>query len=239
MTSANKRTHPIWTGVKAAIGVPALGLFAALFGYGSMNFSIGIDFSIMLAAVALIWSMPALMTFTELVSLGAGASTMFIAITAANLRNVPMVVTALPLVRAEQSIGWNDLVFAQLLSPTGWVHVLLHASNLPLTARRAFFTAFSLTIFASALAGACVGYFFTGDLPPALAKSLLILTPLYLLLILVSVRKMSGYLALGLGTIVVAWLMQWSVEWGLAIGGIGAGTLGFLLGGGWKRKTTS
>ena len=105
MTSADKRAHPIWAGVKAGIGVSALGLFAALFGYGSMNFSIGIDFSIMLGAVALIWSMPALMTFTELLSLGAGASTMFIAITAANLRNVPMVITALPLVRAEQSIG--------------------------------------------------------------------------------------------------------------------------------------
>ena len=139
----------------------------------------------------MMWSMPALMTFTDLVSLGAGAGTMFLAITAANLRNVPMVVTALPLVRAEQSIGWNDLVFAQLLSPTGWVHVLLHASNLPLTARRAFFTAFSLTIFASALAGACVGYFFTGDMPPVMASSLLILTPLYLLLILVVMVGLS------------------------------------------------
>ena len=213
-----------------------MGLFVALMGYGALNKGIGIDFAVMWSAVFLIWSMPALMTFSELALSGAGLWAMFIAVIFSNLRNIPMVVTALPLVRAERGLKWKDLLFAQLLSPTVWVHILVRAQNLPLNARRAFFTAFALTVFVSALAGATVGYFGIGAIPAALGIALLILTPLYLLLIMVSVRKLSSYLALGIGAVAVPWLMQWSVEWGLALGGIGAGTLGFLLGGGHKRR---
>ena len=201
------------------------------------NQNINFDFSIMLAAVTLIWSMPALMTFTEVASLGASIWTVFVAIVFTNLRNIPMIGTALPLIRTEPKIGWNDLFIAQLLSPTAWIHILLHARELPVAVRQKFFTAFSLTTFISALTGAIAGYFGTSDLPPEIINSLLLLTPLYLLLFMVSVRKLSGYIALGLGTILVPWLMQWSVEWGLAIGGISAGTLGFLLGGGMRRHS--
>ena len=235
LMNKNSLTQPYLAGVKTAVGVPAVSLFVGLFGYGTMNQNINFDFSIMLGAVTLIWSMPALMTFTEVVSLGAGVWTVFVAIVFTNLRNIPMIVTALPLIRAEQKIGWNDLLIAQLLSPTAWIHILLHGRELPIAVRQKFFTAFSLTIFISALTGSLAGYFGTSELPPEIINALLLLTPLYLLLFMVSVRKLSGYLALGLGAVLVPWLMQWSVEWGLAIGGISAGTLGFLLGDGVKR----
>jgi len=221
---------PIRAGIRLAIGVPALGLFSALLGYGALAKTIGLDFFVMWSAVAVIWSMPAIMTYSELATAGVGLWVMFGAVLFANLRNIPMVVTALPLVRAERGIGWNDLLFAQLLSPTVWVHVLLQAQSIPLKARRPFFMAFACAIFVSAMAGGVAGYYGVGDMPPALAAALLILTPLYMLLIMISVRKLSGYIALVLGGIAVPALMQWSLEWGLLIGGIGAGTLGFVFG---------
>ncbi len=228
--------HPIRAGIKAALGAPALGLFVSLMGYGAMNKGIGMDFAVMWSAVFLIWSMPALMTFSELALTGTGLWAMFVAVMFSNLRNIPMVVTALPLIRTERGLRWKDLLFAQLLAPTVWVLVLVRAQNQPLNARRAFFTAFALTVFISALVGATVGYFGLDAIPATLGTAMFILTPLYLLLIMVSVRKLSGYLSLGLGALSVPWLMQWSVEWGLAIGGVGAGTLGFLIGGGYKRQ---
>ena len=122
MINMNSLTQPYLAGVKTAVGVPAVSLFVGLFGYGTMNQNINFDFSIMLGAVTLIWSMPALMTFTEVVSLGAGVWTVFVAIVFTNLRNIPMIVTALPLIRVEPKIGWNDLFIAQLFSPTAWTH---------------------------------------------------------------------------------------------------------------------
>ena len=233
--SGDDMPRPFRAGIKAAAGVPAAGLFVALLGYGIMTQSVGMDFSVMVAAVMLIWSMPSLMTFSELLASDAGLWTVFAAVMFANLRNIPMIVTALPLVRTERRLRWKDLLFAHFLSPTGWVHVLVHAPTMELKSRRLFFLAFSLTIFVSALFGAWFGYFGLGDIAAELRISLLLLTPLYLLLIMVSVRKLSGYLALGLGAFCVPWLMQWSVEWGIALGGIGAGTLGFVLGGGWRK----
>ena len=146
MINTTKLTQPYLAGVKAAAGVPALSLFIGLFGYGTMNQNINFDFSIMLGAVTLIWSMPALMTFTEVASLGASMGTVFVAIVFTNLRNIPMIVTALPLIRAEPRIGWNNLFIAQLLSPTAWVHILLHAREIPIAVRQNSFFAFSLTI---------------------------------------------------------------------------------------------
>ncbi len=220
---------PVRAGIRMAVGVPALGLFAALLGYGALAKSVGLDFALMWTAVAFVWSMPALMTFSELVTTGTSMWVMFGAVLFSNLRNIPMIVTALPLVRKERRIGWRDFAFAQLLSPTVWVHVLVDAQTMPTNARRPFFMAFAATIMASAMAGAVAGYFGVGDMPVFLATALMLLTPLYLLLIMVSVRRVSGYLALVFGGIAVPLLMQWSVEWGLAIGGIGAGTLGFLV----------
>jgi hypothetical protein len=89
--------------------------------------------------------------------------------------------------------------------------------------------AFAGTIFISAMAGAIAGYLGVGELPKYVATALLLLTPLYVLLIMISVRRLSGYLALAFGGVAVPLLMQWSVEWGLLVGGLGAGTLGFLL----------
>lgn len=222
--------RPALAGIKAAIGVPALGLFVGLMGYGALNRGLGVEFEVMMGAVFLIWSMPAMMTFSELSVSEVGIWAMFAAVLFANLRNIPMVVTSLPLIREKRGLRWHDLFFAQLLAPTIWVLVLVQAQRIPLAARRRYFTAMAVAVFVCALVGATVGYFGVGSLPASVAVSLLMLTPLYLLLIMVSVRKLSGYLALGLGALTVPWLMQWSVEWGLALGGIAAGTLGFILG---------
>lgn len=226
----NDVPRPALAGIKAAAGAPAVGLFVGLMGFGALARGVGLDFSVMLGAVALIWSMPALLTFSELAVSGAGMWAMFVAVVFANMRNVPMVVTALPLIREKRGVSGGDWIFAQLLAPTVWVHILVNAKNLPVTARRPFYVAFSVAVFVSAVIGGFVGYFGVAAVPAALGVSLLMLTPLYLLLIMVSVRKLSGYLALGLGAVAVPWLMQWSVEWGLALGGIGAGTAGFLIG---------
>ncbi|MDP6897154.1 MAG: hypothetical protein QF510_09250, partial [Rhodospirillales bacterium] len=80
------------------------------------------------------------------------------------------------------------------------------------------------------------GYFGVRSLPKAVQSTLLLLTPLYLVLIMLSVRRLSSYLAFAAGAGVVPALMTWSVEWGLAIGGLGAGTVGFLLAGEHKKK---
>ncbi|MDD9877837.1 MAG: AzlC family ABC transporter permease [Magnetovibrio sp.] len=228
--------RPLAAGFREALGAPALGLFAALTGYGAMTETVGMDPLVMLASVVLIWSMPALMTFSEVAAAGGGVWVMFVAVTFANLRNIPMVVTALPMVRTEGRLTWKDMALAQLLSPTTWVHILVFSETLPAPARRRYFVAFSATVLVAAVIGAVAGYAVVGELPKPVATALLFLTPVYLLLIIMSVRRLSGYLSLALGAVALPLLMDWSLEWGLALGGLGAGTAGFVLGGGLRRR---
>ncbi len=233
-------SKPGLAGFKAAFGLPAMGLFCALAGFGALSEAGGMDIRLMMTSVILIWSMPALMTFNEVLITSGGISVMFIAVAFANVRNIPMVVTALPMVRTAPGIRWaKDLTLAQLMSPTTWIHILVTSDNVPKTARRQYFTVFSITVLSAALAGALAGYFGVSRLPPEVRPALLLLTPLYLTLIMMSVRKLTGYLSLALGAIFVPIAMHWSVEWGLALGGLVTGTAGFFLGGGQRRNAGS
>ena len=232
--------HPAWAGFKAACGLPAMGLFCALAGFGALTEAGGLPLWMMIASVILIWSMPALMTFNEVMVTAGGLSAMFVAVSFANVRTIPMVVTALPMVRTLPGIRWiADLSLAQLMSPTTWIHILMTGADVPADQRRTYFIVFSITVLAAALAGALVGYYGVNQLPAPIRPALLLLTPLYLTLIMLSVRKRTGYLSLALGAVFVPILMHWSVEWGLAVGGLLTGTAGFFLGGGHKTGTTS
>lgn len=92
--------RPFMAGIRGAgAGSPSVGLFVALTGYGGLSQSVGVDFNIMCAAAALIWSMPALMTFSELLVTEISPWAMFTAVGIANLRNIPIIVAALPLIR--------------------------------------------------------------------------------------------------------------------------------------------
>ncbi len=230
-------TRPCWAGLKAALGMPAMGLFCALASFGALTEALGMELWVMIASVLLIWSMPALMAFNEMMVTMSGVWAMIVAIAFANVRNIPMVVTAIPMVRTRPGIRWGaDLTLAQFMSPTTWVHILATSDQVPLEMRRRYFVAFSITVLTAALLGAVVGYFGVRYLPKTLQPTLLLLTPLYLVLIMLSVRRLSSYLAFAAGAGVVPALMTWSVEWGLAIGGLGAGTIGFLLAGEHKKK---
>ena len=230
--------NPYWAGFKAACGMPAAGLFCALAGFGALTEAGGISLWTMLASIILIWSMPALMTFNEMLTSMSGLWAMFVAVAFANVRNVPMVVTAIPMVRTKPGIRWGaDLALAQLMSPTTWVHILVTTDQVPIEMRRRYFVVFSITVLTAALAGSLVGYYGVNALPPSVKPALLLLTPLYLVLIMMSVRRLSGYLSFAAGAIMVPVLMAWSVDWGLAIGGLGAGTIGFLLAGEHRKKS--
>ena len=214
-----------------------MGLFCALASFGALTETVGLELWVMIASVLLIWSMPALMAFNEIMVTMSGVWAMAVAVAFANIRNVPMVVTAIPMVRTQPGIRWGaDIALAQFMSPTTWVHILVTSEQVPLELRRRYFMAFSVTVLTAALLGAVLGYFGVRSLPNAAQPALLLLTPLYLVLIMLSVRRWSSYLAFAAGAVAVPALMTWSVEWGLVFGGLGAGTLGFLLAGEHKKK---
>lgn len=219
-----------YTGVRDCFGVPALGLLAALLGYGVQAQASGIGLDITMVSVFAIWAMPVMMTYADTVARDGGPWLMLMAVMIVNLRTLPMVVAALPLIRTGRGFQWSQLIMAQLVSPTSWVQISVIGDQLPPADRRPYFVGFSLTLLAGGAVGAWLGYTQAAAMPLYVLAALLFLTPAFVLLTMATARRFSGHLALVIGGICVPVLMQWSADWGMLIGGVGAGTAGFLIG---------
>ena len=81
------------------MGLPALGVGGALVGYGVMAREAGLDVVLTLLSVATIWAMPVLMGFAALISSAASPILAFITLLAIAFRNMPMAVSAIPMIR--------------------------------------------------------------------------------------------------------------------------------------------
>jgi len=221
--------HSFVLGWRDSFGVPSLGICSALIGYGAMAREAQFDMSLMLASVLTIWAMPVLMGFVELVSAGSSPLLVFVTLMAIAFRNMPMSVSAIPMIRNGPGFRWSHILMAQLLSPTSWVQITIVGRTLRPQDRMPYYTAFSLMLLMSSLFGAWAGFTFIDALPAVLGLSLLLLTPLYVTMTMATSPKLSSRLALVLGCIGVPIAMQWDSELGLVLGGLIFGTAGFLL----------
>jgi len=217
-------------GVRDCFGVPALGLTAAVVGYGVQAQASGIGLELTMVSVFAIWAMPTMMTYADIVARDGGPWLMLVAVMIVNLRTLPMVVASLPLIRVGRGFQWSQLIMAQLVSPTSWVQISVIGDQLEPIDRRSYFVGFSLTLLSGGVVGAWLGYTQASEMPLYILAALLFLTPTFVLLTMATARRFSGHLALVVGGISVPVLMQWSADWGMLVGGAGAGTAGFLIG---------
>lgn len=225
-----KNSSAFLLGLRDSIGLPAVGLIAALTGYGVQAREAGIDQILALVAVATVWAMPALMAFVELFAAGSSPWLVFVTLLVINVRNLPMAISAVPMIRARPGFRWHQIVMAQLLSPTSWVQITVVGRRLQPANRMPYYMGFSLMLLLCGLLGAWIGFAWTEGLNPAVGLSLLLLTPLFVLLTMATAPKKSSKLALLIGSAFVPVLMLWDAELGLIFGGLAAGSAGFVLG---------
>lgn len=229
MSDGDQRRRTFLLGLKDALGLPAVGLIAALSGYGVMARNAGFDLLFALTSVLTVWAMPVLMGFVELVEASASPWLLFVTLLAIAFRNMPMSVSAIPMIREKPGFRLNQLLMAQLLAPTAWVQITVIGRTLKPRERMPYYVGFSLTLLLAGMLGAWMGFSWTQGLPPVVGLSLLMLTPLFVIMIMATSPKLSSRLALVAGGVGVPFFMQWDTDWGLILGGLLCGTLGFLV----------
>ncbi len=222
-------------GLRDSLGLPAIGIVAALSGYGVMARDAGLDLTMAMLSVATIWTMPSLMAYAELLASGTAAWAFFIALLVISIRNLPMAVSAIPVIRARPGFRWHQIMLAQLLSPTAWVQITTVGRTLDPSDRMPYYLGFALTLLAGGLFGTWISHTWASGLHPALGPALLLFTPLFVVLTMATSPKRSSLLALVTGCILVPPLMLYDPEFGLIVGGITAGTIGFVLSGRERR----
>ena len=96
MKELKTNQQAVFTGIRNAIGVPALLLFSAMTGFGSLAQEQGLSLYISILSTVLIWGMPGQVVHVELYGLGAPLIAVVLGVAGANARFMPMTLSMMP-----------------------------------------------------------------------------------------------------------------------------------------------
>ncbi|WP_374314498.1 AzlC family ABC transporter permease [Dongia sp.] len=221
------------SGMRAAIGAPALVLGASYVGFGAFVHQSGLTLFQGLASTTTGWALPGQIAMIEIFAVGGSILAAAIAVGLANARLLPMVVTLLPILRRGDGQAKPRLIHylsAHFIALTGWAVAMQRAPDMPPDQRLPFFLGFTSVIWSATVLATALGYFLVGILPAPVTLGLVFLNPLYFMLLFTAdlVRRERG-LALMLGAVMGPLFHLASPDWGLLATGLIGGTLAFLL----------
>ncbi len=215
---------------------PGWGVFAAMAGFGAIAGEAGQSLWLSLVLMAGLWSMPGQIAYVELFAEGVIGWTLVIAVTVANLRMLPLTLASIPLLREKTSVAPRHFWLAQINSVTGFVQLTDTATRIPDRHELdRYFQGFCLGTLLLGGFGTVAGHTLANQLPEQGVRTLIFVTPLYLLLLAGRTRDAMMLNAAVLGCIFVPLAHLWSADWGVVIGGIVAGTIAFVAIE-WRRK---
>jgi len=219
-----------WQGVVNAFGTPALILYTAQTGFGSLARESGLSLWITTLAPAIIWALPGQVVFVELFGLGVSVFTIAVAVAVVNARFLPMTLSLMPLFHgATRNRKWH-YVLAHLISINTWVDFMKHGPEIPPEQRAPYFIGFSSTCMVAGTLGAFQGYVLAGILPHIVTLGLVFMIPIYFGLIMSNTPQFSNLFAFVAGCALGPPLHLLLPEWGMVVTGLLAGTFAFGVG---------
>ena len=81
-----KRHSSFKKGILTGFGFPGIGMSAAMFGYGVFAGEAGLDLFLCLGALLILWSMPGMVIFVSLYTIGTPILLLFSTVLLANMR---------------------------------------------------------------------------------------------------------------------------------------------------------
>ena len=215
-------------GFRDCVVAPGWGVFAAMAGFGSIAGEAGESLWRALVLMAGLWSMPGQVAFVELSAEGVVGLSMIVAVTVANLRMLPLTLASIPLLRDERGIRPRHFWLAQINSVTGFVQLKDASGRIEDQRSLArYFEGFCVGTLLLGALGTTLGHSLASHLPEQGLRTLIFVTPLYLLLLTVRTRDAMMLSAAALGCVAVPLGHLWSADWGVIAGGLAAGTLAF------------
>ncbi len=231
------RRAAVLAGIRRAAGGPAVVLGASFTGFGALVHQTGLSIWHALFSTATGWAQPGQVALFELYGLGASILVIAAAVTLTSVRLLPMTVTIMPLMRAPGTPRWLYYLAANWVAVTTWVFAMRDCPHMPVAQRLPYFMGFSCALWAVSLAATATGFALAGAVPLPVTLGLVFINPIYFMLMTAAdVRSRGRVLAAVLGAAGGPALYLLTPDWSLLLAGVGAGSLGFLLGGGLRRQ---
>ena len=230
------RRRAALAGAGRALGIPAVVVGASYIGFGALVHQAGLSVWHGLFSTVTGWAQPGQVALVELYAVGASVLVIAAAVALTSIRLLPLAVTLMPLIRSPGVPRWQYYLVAHVISVTTWVGAVRDCPRLPAAQRLPYFTGFACTAWLITIAATVIGFGLAGALPLPATLGLVFINPLYFMLVVAGdVRSRSRVLAAVFGALCGPPLFLLSPDWSLLIAGLGAGSLGFIIGGAGRR----
>ena len=215
-------------GIREACGVPGIVLGASYLGFGSLVRESHLSFFQGMLSTATTWALPGQIAMAEMMGLGANLVLVALAVSLANVRLMPMVITLSPFLGTEtRPRGWRYGA-AHLVAATSWAVALRFCPRLPEGERRGFFLGLGGSLWVISLLATAVSFALTASLPRPVTLALVFLNPLYFVLLFIGdAERRLQRLALLCGGVLGPLAHSVSPDWGLMVAGVLGGSLAF------------
>ena len=226
-----KKTRLYRLGVIDALNVPGLALFFTMVGFSALAKDAGFDVWLVSATTLTVWGMPGQVAFASLYATGASLSIIFLAVALANMRMMLMVISGYNMLQLKQHnmTFWKKILLMHIMAITSWAQIIhvkeKYSPNLLLS----YYIGFAITIYIFGLSGTLIGYFIDTIANNEVLRAIIFMTPLYILLLVVSSRDNINRFAAVLGGTITPIIFPIFFEWSVLIAGFVGGSIAFVI----------
>jgi predicted branched-subunit amino acid permease len=218
------------SGLKVAVSVPGIVLFATALGFGALARDGGFTIAHTIFITVSMFALPNQVVLVDQLARNETVIAAAFAVALAAVRLLPMTASLAPMFRGPTRRPVLEAVAAHFVAVTPWIEANRRLPTLAPELRLASYLGMGLGLSMGMLAGALCGYALAGSVPAIVAAALLFMTPIYFLLSMMatSQSRLDAF-AIGLGCAIapVAFLIVPGFD--LLATGLAGGTAAFLL----------
>jgi predicted branched-subunit amino acid permease len=194
----SSRKDAFWTGVRQAVGPPAIVLFAGMLGFGAMGRTSGLDVWFTSFTSIFMFALPGQVVLFEMALTGSSVIAIALAVTLTATRFVTMTVTLFP--QLDQQDRNRKLYGAvHLVAMTAWAISMKEFHTMASRYRFSYFMGLGIVCWFISIPGTILGYYLAGMVPSFITLGLVFINPLFFLLTFTEVKPWANRIAIVLG----------------------------------------
>ncbi len=216
-------------GIKAALGVPVIGLSLSMFTFGaylnSSNFSLFQSFLSTFFAFAL----PGQFVMAETLLAGGNLLNIFFAVLFTNARLFPMTMHVIPTIKTKKIQNWKYFLLCHFIAVTAWINYISIYKKINLNKRHQYFFGLAGFLWFASVISTMFGFIFSSLVSFELLIALVFFNPMYFFIMTLQNLINKQLITVFILSVLLTPLMHYILnDWGVIITGLLSGSLVFI-----------
>lgn len=189
-------------GTRVLLSIPAVILIMSFVGFGGLTSEAGLTTAQAMTLAVTTWALPSAVVVVGAIINDVPFFATVFAVVLASVRLMPMTMSLVPVLRAENTKTWHLVMASNFVAITAWVYAMNRLPSMPREGRLPFFLGLGGSLAFVNMMVTGLAHMLTTTLPPVAAAALLFLTPIYFLVSMSQAARLKAeYLAIVLGLV--------------------------------------